>query len=119
MKKLIAFILVLVLTSFIVAFSSVTISNQINIPEGLNSHEAEIYTQGYLDGYYAAQHGVIDERHPENAPGHYVININSGKFHYPSCNGVQSMNVSNRDDFYGSRDELIEKGYEPCGSCDP
>lgn len=88
-------------------------------PAGLTERESEIYLDGYRAGFYAAQHSVIDERHPENDVEHYVINTNSGKFHYPSCNGVQSMNQRNRKDFYGTREEAIANGYEPCGMCDP
>ena len=49
----------------------------------------------------------------------YVININSGKFHRPECSSVRDMNQHNRRDFSGEREELITRGYEPCGKCRP
>lgn len=49
----------------------------------------------------------------------YVINTSSGKFHDPGCAGVASMKEENKETFTGSRDELIAKGYEPCGQCQP
>lgn len=49
----------------------------------------------------------------------YVLNTSSKKFHVPDCSGVASMKESNRQDFTGSREELIGEGYEPCGICKP
>lgn len=49
----------------------------------------------------------------------YVLNKKSKKFHYPWCNGVESMSAKNRQDFYGTRAEAIALGYEPCGTCNP
>lgn len=49
----------------------------------------------------------------------YVVNTNSGKFHRPDCSGVQDMNPRNRLYYDGSRQELIDAGYSPCGSCKP
>ena len=51
--------------------------------------------------------------------GTYVLNTNSKKFHDPDCSGVSNMNPDNRQDYTGSREDLIEQGYEPCGICDP
>ena len=49
----------------------------------------------------------------------YVLNTNSKKFHLPTCGSVSDMNPANRENFSGSRDELISSGYSPCGSCKP
>ena len=49
----------------------------------------------------------------------YVLNTNTKKFHYPSCSSVSSMKDSNRQDYTGSRDDLIREGYSPCGRCNP
>ena len=49
----------------------------------------------------------------------YIINTNSGKFHYPSCSSVKQMKESNKQSFTGTRDELIARGYSPCGNCHP
>ena len=48
-----------------------------------------------------------------------VINTNTGKFHKPDCKSVKKMKAKNKEEFNGSRDELIAEGYEPCGSCRP
>lgn len=51
----------------------------------------------------------------------YIANKNksSMKFHYTWCASVSQMNESNKVYFYGSRDEVINAGYSPCGKCHP
>jgi len=49
----------------------------------------------------------------------YVLNTRSMRFHLPSCNAVQEMSEKNRQDYQGTREELIEEGYFPCASCKP
>lgn len=49
----------------------------------------------------------------------YIVNINTGKFHYPSCSSVKKMKESNKMYYTGTRDELVSKGYSPCGNCHP
>ena len=49
----------------------------------------------------------------------FVLNKSSKKFHKPSCKSVAKMSEKNREYYSGSRDDLIAKGYKPCGSCNP
>ena len=49
----------------------------------------------------------------------YILNTNSHKFHYPSCPSVDRMAEHNKQEFTGSRDEVIAMGYEPCKNCNP
>lgn len=49
----------------------------------------------------------------------YVLNINTMRFHKPSCQSVTDMKEKNRRYSYETREELIEEGYIPCGSCKP
>lgn len=49
----------------------------------------------------------------------YVLNTNSMKFHYPSCTSAKKISAKNRKDYTGSREDLIEQGYDPCGNCHP
>ena len=49
----------------------------------------------------------------------YVINTNTKKFHYPSCNSVEDIKPENRWDYSGTREEIIEMGYVPCKKCKP
>lgn len=61
-----------------------------------------------------AANDVGDER-----PVSYVLNTNTGKFHYPGCSSVLAMKDSNKQLFYGARDEAVAAGYEPCKRCNP
>ena len=56
---------------------------------------------------------------PERAVHDYVINTNTGKFHEPSCSSVKEIKDSNRWDYTGTREEIIEMGYVPCKRCNP
>lgn len=49
----------------------------------------------------------------------YVLNTNTKKFHYPSCSSVKSMSDANKQEYTGTRDDLIAQGYDPCGRCHP
>lgn len=49
----------------------------------------------------------------------YVINTDSGIFHYPSCSSAKRISDANRSEYTGTRDDLIAQGYSPCGNCDP
>ena len=49
----------------------------------------------------------------------YILNTHTKKFHYHDCSSVNDMKEKNREAFTGSREELIEMGYSPCGKCNP
>ena len=49
----------------------------------------------------------------------YILNTSSKKFHDPSCSGAEDIKESNREEFTGSREDLIARGYSPCGRCKP
>lgn len=49
----------------------------------------------------------------------YVVNTNSGKFHYSWCASVGQMNEENKAFIDGTHDELVAMGYSPCGRCHP
>ena len=49
----------------------------------------------------------------------YVLNTNTHKFHYPDCSSVKKISSNNRQDFTGTREEVIRQGYKPCQRCNP
>ena len=49
----------------------------------------------------------------------YILNTNTHKFHLPSCSSVGQMSEKNKQEFTGSREEVIAQGYEPCKKCNP
>lgn len=49
----------------------------------------------------------------------YVLNTNTKKFHYPDCYSVDQMKDKNKLIEETTREDLIERGYDPCGNCHP
>ena len=72
----------------------------------------------YADGTSRLE-GAAPET-PSPAPQQtYILNINTLKFHKPSCKLIKDIKESNKETFNGEREKLIEKGFSPCGSCKP
>lgn len=67
----------------------------------------------------AAAIGSVTTAGGRNQAISYIVNTNTGKFHYPDCSSVFDMKESNKWAFTGTRDELIAMGYSPCGRCHP
>lgn len=65
----------------------------------------------------------VQEEAPAEQPAEntrtYVINTNTGKFHYPSCSSAKRISDANRSEYTGTRDDLIAQGYDPCERCNP
>ena len=55
---------------------------------------------------------------PEEEPS-YVLNHNTRKFHRPSCPSVEDIKPSNREDYFGSREALIDQRNVPRTRCLP
>ena len=55
---------------------------------------------------------------PQTLPdqGEYIGNLNSLKFHKPSC---RSLPAEKNRVYFESRQQAVNAGYEPCGSCKP
>ncbi|MBR6530859.1 MAG: DNA/RNA non-specific endonuclease [Clostridia bacterium] len=71
---------------------------------------------------YATGESRLDESADSSDDGErrsYVLNTSSKKFHLPSCSGATSISEENRKEETGEREELIRRGYTPCGSCNP
>ncbi len=60
-----------------------------------------------------------DASSANDVKGSYVLNTKTGKFHYPTCSSVEDIKPGNRKDYEGSRQALLNQGYEPCGKCNP
>ena len=50
---------------------------------------------------------------------HYVLNINTHKFHRPGCESVTDMKEKNKKISEEDREALIREGYSPCNRCQP
>lgn len=56
---------------------------------------------------------------PAEEPSTYILNNNTKRFHYSSCSSVDEMKDKNKQEYTGTRDELLADGYKPCGRCKP
>lgn len=61
----------------------------------------------------------VSEDTRQNISCDYILNLKSKKFHYPECKSVQDMSEKNKGFFDGTREELLDMEYEPCGNCCP
>lgn len=110
--------------------------------DGYNAAEKELYESRYDDGYsdgygegyqdgaasadqssytYQFTPSTSSAPAPSSAStsASYIANTSTYKFHKPSCSSVKQMNESNKWYYTGTRDDLIAKGYDPCGHCHP
>ncbi|MBS6924298.1 MAG: MBL fold metallo-hydrolase, partial [Lachnospiraceae bacterium] len=49
----------------------------------------------------------------------YILHTNTKKFHKPDCASVGDIRTSNLSEYSGIREDIIRRGYEPCGRCKP
>lgn len=54
-----------------------------------------------------------------DAASTYILNTNTKKFHSPDCSSVKTIKDKNRQEYTGSREDLISQGYDPCKRCNP
>lgn len=49
----------------------------------------------------------------------YILNRNSKKFHQTGCENAADIKQENREFYRGTRKNVIDMGYSPCGGCNP
>lgn len=62
---------------------------------------------------------IEEPQQPDTVAATYILNTNSLKFHRPDCSSASQISDANREEYTGTREELIEQGYTPCGYCKP
>lgn len=68
---------------------------------------------------------TAEETEPEREIVHtqasydYIVNTNTGKFHYSSCSQANRIKEENKTVIHGTSDELKSMGYTPCSKCNP
>lgn len=117
MKKRMACLIVL-LTLITAGCASATVSSLSffdMVPE--YSTEELLQLRTLIDEELKKRDVSVETATPEQPT--YILNINSKKFHIPSCESVGRTKEENKREFFGTREELIELRYQPCGSCNP
>ena len=62
---------------------------------------------------------IEEPQQPDTISETYILNTNSRKFHRPDCSSASQISDANREEYTGTREELIEQGYTPYGYCKP
>ncbi len=78
----------------------------------------------YADGSSRAEDGTpgtgaVTDAATDAATVTYILNTATKKFHKPDCYAAQKLSDDKKESYTGTRDRLIQDGYEPCGTCKP
>lgn len=75
----------------------------------------------YTDAYANSEGEVEEQSRPDTQADEttYIVNTNTGKFHYTYCDSVKQMKEKNKWERSTTRDVLISEGYDPCKNCNP
>lgn len=79
---------------------------------------------GVTIDYATGDSTLMEEDNAENAPQNsdgitYILNLNSKRFHLPSCGQGINITEENKERYNGNRSSLIDDGYVPAGCCNP
>lgn len=85
----------------------------INISTAKKANLDQLLTPGFVP----TPEPVVEEQQPIEQ--YYIINTNTGKFHYPTCRSIKRMKDKNKLEFTGTRDDVLARGYSPCMICNP
>ena len=88
-------------------------------PETSSPRELEATDEKDVSEDESITRGGVPESTPEKHEMDYIVNVKTGKFHYPDCRGVRQMKESNKRYVTCDRQELLDQGYESCGMCFP
>lgn len=75
--------------------------------------------KGVGSGSSSGSSGKSDSYFSNDATYTYILNKNTGKFHYSWCSSVKQMKESNKIYSNSSRNDIMESGYSPCKKCKP
>ena len=90
-----------------------------NVQPGIDINYANGDSQVSASGNAANNEVANTSANTENVSSDYILNTNTKKFHRPDCSSVSKMKEKNKQAYSGSRQDLINQGYEPCQVCHP
>ncbi len=53
----------------------------------------------------------------DNTEVKYILNTSSKKVHIPTCGSVSTMSDKNKQEYNGTLEDILAKGYQKCGAC--
>lgn len=128
-KKTICIIVAIVLLLGIIGSCNDSLKNKNKEPETTVSSTTVVTTTSrpttVTTTEAATEPTTEEETEPEReivrtqASYDYIVNKNTGKFHYSSCSQADRIKEENKAVIHGTSDELESMGYTPCGKCNP
>lgn len=93
----------------------------------LNAQDAEIYRTDLQGEILMTSDGETiqistkkeNEENNSQAEEDYILNTNTKKFHHPSCKSAKRTKNENKQEFHGTKQELLSMGYKACKNCNP
>ena len=76
----------------------------------------KVISNGKALAFYTDTDFKADIPEPGPEVTEYIGNVNSKKFHLPTCG---SLPAEHNRIYFASRDTALASGYSPCGSCKP
>lgn len=114
--------------AYVISYNTAYISESVTAEAQVAELTAPMNNTEYL-GLFSASESITEETSADIATSlpegdeevcqDYVLNKNTHKFHYTWCKSADKIKETNREDYYGSREDLISQGYSPCGNCNP
>lgn len=85
-----------------------------------NTHGEITDSSLITDGEQPEEGSINEVQDEQKSPVRtYILNTNTGKFHYPDCRSVKDMKDKNKQEVEATREEIIARGFDPCGNCNP
>ena len=84
-----------------------------------DGEDVDIYVEKNVEDDVFIAPGTIETVPDSAIASDYIVNTNTGKFHYPDCSAVKKMKEKNKWYYTGTREDLIGMGYIPCKICNP
>ncbi len=84
-----------------------------------NAQKGVIIDYATGESYEEFKEIAFPEESDDKEARDYVLNTKSKKIHYPSCIGAKNTNEKNKEYYTGILNDLLNKGYLPCGNCKP
>lgn len=84
-----------------------------------NKQPGVVIDYGTGDSYLGETEQISESGGKQETSERYVLNTGTMRFHLPDCDSADQMKEENREDYKGTRQQLIEDGYAPCGKCKP
>ena len=90
-----------------------------NVTACINGIQYDVVLNGEIDRTQETNNFTASETNTKQKNCDYIINTNTGKFHYTWCSSVKKMAEKNKWYYTETRDSVIGMGYVPCKNCNP